>query len=70
MPGPDHGSADRALTTGQSGCGRMPDGELDVTGLIAYVQQTGVDGPYCVEVSYPEYPDLSVDETATRRTGR
>jgi sugar phosphate isomerase/epimerase len=46
------------------------DGELDVTGLIAYVHRTGFDGPYCVEVSYPEYRDLSVDEMATLAYGK
>jgi hypothetical protein len=34
------------------------------------VRETGFHGPYCVEVSYPKYRDLSVDEMATLAYGK
>ena len=45
-------------------------GELDVTGLIAFLHQMGFEGPYCVEVNYPGYRDLPVDEMATLAYGQ
>ena len=44
---------------------RLPgDGELDVVGLARAVQQTGFDGPWCVEVNTPEFRALPVEEAA------
>lgn len=44
---------------------RLPgEGELDVVGLVRAVQQTGFDGPWCVEVNTPEFRALPVNEAA------
>jgi len=46
---------------------RLPgDGELDVTGLLRAVLDTGFTGPWCVEVNTPEFRLLPVDEAARR----
>ncbi|MGP3974592.1 sugar phosphate isomerase/epimerase family protein [Streptomyces sp. 8N114] len=42
------------------------DGELDVTGLLLGLHERGFRGPYCVEVNYPGYRDLPVEEMATQ----
>lgn len=46
---------------------RLPgDGELDVTGLLRAVLDTGFTGPWCVEVNTPEFRALPVDVAAHR----
>jgi sugar phosphate isomerase/epimerase len=46
---------------------RLPgEGELDVTGLIRAVRDTGFDGPWCVEVNTPEHNAQPVAEAAKR----
>ncbi|MFG3022457.1 sugar phosphate isomerase/epimerase family protein [Streptomyces sp. NPDC048254] len=42
------------------------DGELDVQGLLLGLHERGFRGPYCVEVNYPGYRDLPVDEMAAQ----
>jgi sugar phosphate isomerase/epimerase len=42
------------------------DGELDVSGLLLGLHERGFRGPYCVEVNYPDYRDLAVDEMAAQ----
>jgi sugar phosphate isomerase/epimerase len=42
------------------------DGELDVVGLIRCLDQIGFTGPYCVEVNYPRFRGLPVDEAAAQ----
>jgi sugar phosphate isomerase/epimerase len=48
--------------------GRLLPGEgtLDIAGLLVGLQQLGFRGPYSVEVNYPAFRDLPVDEMATR----
>jgi sugar phosphate isomerase/epimerase len=42
------------------------DGELDIAALLTGLRELGFRGPYCVEVNYPRYRDLPVDEMATQ----
>jgi sugar phosphate isomerase/epimerase len=42
------------------------EGELDIAGLLKGLHGLGFRGPYCVEVNYPAFRDLPVDEMATR----
>jgi sugar phosphate isomerase/epimerase len=47
-------------------CRLLPgEGELDLTGLLLGLHERGFRGPYCVEVNYPAYRDLPVDDMAT-----
>ncbi len=39
-------------------------GHLDVVGLIRTLDEIGYPGPYCVEVNYPEFRELSAHEAA------
>lgn len=39
-------------------------GQLDAAGLVRRVEETGYDGPYCVEVNYPEFRSMPVAEAA------
>jgi sugar phosphate isomerase/epimerase len=41
------------------------EGELDLTGLLLGLHERGFRGPYCVEVNYPAYRELPVDDMAT-----
>lgn len=40
------------------------DGGLDLPGLLACLRDIGFAGPYCVEVGYPEYRALPVQDMA------
>jgi sugar phosphate isomerase/epimerase len=40
------------------------DGQLDITGLLTGLYDLGFRGPYCVEVNYPEFRELSADRMA------
>lgn len=40
------------------------EGELDVAGLVATLRGKGYEGPWCVEVNYPEFRALPVDDAA------
>ena len=40
------------------------DGELDVRGLVVALRDAGYAGPWCVEVSYPEFRELDVADAA------
>lgn len=42
------------------------DGELDIAGLLSGLYERGFRGPYCVEVNYPDYRELPVDEMAAQ----
>jgi sugar phosphate isomerase/epimerase len=42
------------------------DGQLDVVGLVTGLHELGFRGPYCVEVNYPGYRDLTADEMAVQ----
>jgi sugar phosphate isomerase/epimerase len=42
------------------------DGELDIRGLLTGLHESGFRGPYCVEVNYPEFRDLPVEEMAAQ----
>lgn len=42
------------------------EGEFDVRGFVDTLREWGWDGPWCVEVNYPEYRVLDVDEAARR----
>jgi sugar phosphate isomerase/epimerase len=39
-------------------------GELDAAGLVRRLEAIGYDGPYCVEVNYPEFRSKPVAEAA------
>lgn len=41
------------------------DGELDVAGLLRGLLHVGFRGPYCVEVNYPEFRELPIDDMAS-----
>lgn len=42
------------------------EGELDIQHLLRGLHDLGFRGPYCVEVNYPAFRDLPVDEMAAR----
>ncbi|MCX4977058.1 sugar phosphate isomerase/epimerase [Streptomyces sp. NBC_00620] len=52
------------LTEARQGRLLPGDGELDVQGLLLGLHERGFRGPYCIEVNYPGYRDLPVDEMA------
>ncbi|MFE2427476.1 sugar phosphate isomerase/epimerase family protein [Streptomyces sp. NPDC059373] len=54
------------LTEARQGRLLPGDGELDVAGLLLGLHERGFRGPYCVEVNYPGYRDLPVDEMAAQ----
>jgi sugar phosphate isomerase/epimerase len=56
---------DDFLTEARRGRLLPGDGELDITGLVTGLQERGFRGPYCVEVNYPAFRALPIDEMAT-----
>ncbi|MGW3650512.1 sugar phosphate isomerase/epimerase family protein [Streptomyces sp. NPDC000878] len=52
------------LTEARQGRLLPGEGELDVQGLLLGLHERGFRGPYCVEVNYPGYRDLPVEEMA------
>ncbi|MGA5508169.1 sugar phosphate isomerase/epimerase family protein [Streptomyces umbrinus] len=57
---------DDFLTEARQGRLLSGDGELDIAGLLLGLHERGFRGPYCVEVNYPGYRDLPVDEMAAQ----
>lgn len=54
------------LTEARQGRLLPGDGELDIAGLLLGLHERGFRGPYCVEVNYPGFRDLPVDEMAAQ----
>lgn len=54
------------LTEARQGRLLPGDGELDIAGLLLGLHERGFRGPYCVEVNYPGYRDLPVEEMAAQ----
>ncbi|MFF5009823.1 sugar phosphate isomerase/epimerase family protein [Streptomyces phaeochromogenes] len=52
------------LTEARQGRLLPGDGELDVQALLLGLHERGFRGPYCIEVNYPGYRDLPVEEMA------
>lgn len=57
--------ADDFLAEARQGRLLPGDGDLNVAGLLRGLHERGFRGPYCVEVNYPAFRELAVEEMAS-----